>query len=51
MLLRCLDILFSIIGLIVGLPLLVVLTVVGLFDTGSPIFRQERVGRNKNHSL
>lgn len=47
MLLRCLDILFSIIGLIVGLPLLVVLTVVGLFDTGSPIFRQERVGRNK----
>ncbi len=47
MFLRCLDILFSIIGLAVGWPLLVVLTLVGLFDTGSPIFRQERVGRNK----
>lgn len=47
MLLRCLDIVFSFIGLVVGLPLLVVLTLVGLFDTGSPIFRQQRVGRNK----
>lgn len=47
MFLRFLDILFSIIGLLVGFPLLVVLTVVGIFDTGSPIFRQVRVGRNK----
>lgn len=30
-----------------GFPLLFVLVVVGFFDTGSPIFRQERVGRNK----
>ena len=30
-----------------GLPVLVVLYVIGLFDTGSPLFFQERVGRNK----
>ena len=27
--------------------MLLVLVVIGLFDTGSPIFRQQRVGRNK----
>lgn len=47
MLIRLLDIVFALIGLIVGFPLLVILTVIGLFDTGSPIFRQVRVGRNK----
>ncbi len=47
MLIRLLDIMFALVGLIVGLPLLVILTVIGLFDTGSPIFRQVRVGRNK----
>lgn len=31
----------------VGFPLLLALTIVGLFDTGSPIFRQVRVGRNQ----
>ncbi|RUO19608.1 lipid carrier--UDP-N-acetylgalactosaminyltransferase [Aliidiomarina iranensis] len=43
---RFFDFLFSLIGLVVGLPFLVILFVIGLFDTGSPIFRQERVGRN-----
>lgn len=47
MLIRLLDILFSAAGLIFGFPVLVVLTIIGLFDTGSPIFRQVRVGRNK----
>lgn len=28
-------------------PILLLVTIVGLFDTGSPIFIQERVGRNK----
>ena len=28
-------------------PILLIVTVIGLFDTGSPIFVQERVGRNK----
>lgn len=31
----------------VGFPVLLVLTIVGLFDTGSPIFRQVRVGRHQ----
>lgn len=44
---RLLDILFSIVGLIIGLPFLVILYVIGLFDTGKPLFFQERVGRNK----
>jgi len=44
---RVLDFLFSLFGLIVGFPILVLLTLIGLFDTGSPIFRQERVGKNK----
>ncbi|URQ92127.1 sugar transferase [Pseudoalteromonas sp. SCSIO 43101] len=30
-----------------ALPFLVILYIIGLFDTGSPIFTQERVGRNK----
>jgi len=46
-LLRLLDIIFSVIGLLLCSPLLVVLYIVGLFDTGSPLFRQERVGRGR----
>jgi len=42
---RFFDIVFSIVGLTVGFPLLVLLIIVGLFDTGSPLFRQTRVGR------
>ena len=44
---RFLDFLFSLFGLILGFPVLLVLYIIGLFDTGSPIFRQERVGRDK----
>lgn len=44
---RILDILFATLGLVFGLPFLVAIYVVGLFDTGSPLFRQERVGRYK----
>jgi lipopolysaccharide/colanic/teichoic acid biosynthesis glycosyltransferase len=44
---RTLDFVFSLIGLVFGFPVLLVLCVIGLFDTGSPVFRQERVGRNK----
>ena len=44
---RILDIVFSVAGLVFGLPVMVVLFVVGLFDTGSPLFVQERVGRNR----
>ncbi|MBU77410.1 MAG: lipid carrier--UDP-N-acetylgalactosaminyltransferase [Pseudoalteromonadaceae bacterium] len=44
---RLLDFLFALFGLIFTLPFLIVLYVIGLFDTGSPIFTQQRVGRNK----
>jgi O-antigen biosynthesis protein WbqP len=44
---RFLDILFSFIGLIVLSPLIIILLIIGFFDTGSPIFIQERVGRHK----
>jgi len=47
MLIRLLDILFALCGLVVGFPVLVILTIIGLFDTGSPLFRQVRVGRYK----
>ena len=45
--LRFLDLLFSISGLVIGSPLLCATYVIGLFDTGSPLFRQVRVGRNQ----
>lgn len=45
--LRILDILFSGVGLLFGWPVLLLLYVLGLFDTGSPLFRQTRVGRNQ----
>lgn len=45
--LRLFDFLFSLFGLILGGPVLLAIYVIGLFDTGSPIFRQERVGRSQ----
>ncbi|WP_033396962.1 hybrid nucleoside-diphosphate sugar epimerase/sugar transferase [Desulfobacter curvatus] len=47
--LRFFDIVFSAVGLILTSPLLLVLTILGILDTGSPIFRQERVGKNKKY--
>ena len=47
MMIRTFDIAFSLLGLILGLPLLLFITLIGLFDTGSPIFLQKRVGRHK----
>lgn len=47
MLFRLFDICFSLLGLIVGFPVLLIIYIAGLFDTGSPLFRQERVGRDK----
>lgn len=45
--LRLLDLVFSFFGLLLGAPVLLVIYVVGLFDTGSPLFRQTRVGRDQ----
>lgn len=44
---RFFDVIFSLAGLVLGFPVLAVLYVIGLFDTGSPLFKQERVGRLK----
>ena len=46
--LRFFDVVFSLLGLTFGAPVLLVIYLVGLFDTGSPLFRQERVGRHQN---
>ena len=46
-LIRFLDFIFALMGLVFGFPVLVLLTLIGFFDTGSPVFRQVRVGRNK----
>lgn len=44
---RLLDFVFALFGLIFGFPVLLVLFVIGLFDSGSPLFFQKRVGRNQ----
>jgi lipopolysaccharide/colanic/teichoic acid biosynthesis glycosyltransferase len=44
---RLIDLLASILGLVVALPVFLVVYLIGLFDTGSPIFFQERVGKDK----
>ena len=44
---RLLDFLFAAIGLVFASPVLLLLILIGLFDTGSPIFRQQRLGRNQ----
>lgn len=43
--LRSIDVLMALIGLFFSLPLMMVVALVGFFDTGAPIFRQQRVGR------
>ena len=39
---RFFDILFSALGLLLGWPVLAVIALIGLWDTGSPLFRQQR---------
>lgn len=48
---RFFDLLFSFIGLIFGFPIFLVIYVIGLFDTGSPVFLQERVGMHQKPFL
>ena len=43
---RIFDFLFSLIGLILLFPLLILIFLIGLFDNGSPLFIQKRVGYN-----
>ena len=44
---RLLDFLFAFFGLLFAFPFLIILVIIGYFDTGSPVFIQERVGRFK----
>ncbi|MUL09205.1 sugar transferase [Aliivibrio fischeri] len=44
---RILDFLAAFFGLLLLWPVLLIVTIIGLFDTGSPVFIQVRVGRNK----
>ncbi len=44
---RLIDFVAAFLGLLFLWPILLIVTIVGLFDTGSPIFIQTRVGRNQ----
>jgi O-antigen biosynthesis protein WbqP len=44
---RLLDLFIAIFSLILLCPIIFVVLIVGYFDTGSPIFIQQRVGKNK----
>jgi O-antigen biosynthesis protein WbqP len=44
---RLIDVLASLLGLLLGAPLLALLWIIGWFDTRAPLFRQERVGRHQ----
>lgn len=46
-LIRFIDFSLALVGLIALFPVLIVVYVIGLFDTGSPVFCQQRVGRAK----
>jgi O-antigen biosynthesis protein WbqP len=46
MIIRIFDIFFSVIGLVILLPLILFIFFICFFDTKSPIFKQKRMGKN-----
>ena len=44
---RCLDFLFAVVGMLVLSPLFLLVLILGWLDTRAPLFRQERVGKNQ----
>lgn len=44
--LRVADVVLSSIGLVLAFPLMLLIYLLGLVDTGAPLFKQERVGRD-----
>ena len=44
---RFFDVIFSLVGIVILCPIFVILLIAGYFDTRSPIFCQERMGKNK----
>ena len=47
LLISCIDRLFAIFGILLASPLLILILLVGFFDTGSPLFFQKRVGKQQ----
>lgn len=48
---RFFDFTFSLFGIIILSPIIIILYIIGLWDTGAPIFQQERVGKNKKRFI
>lgn len=44
---RLIDFVTALFGIILMFPVFVIVFVIGIFDTGSPLFFQKRVGKNK----
>ncbi len=44
---RCFDIGIASVGLLCFFPLFIIVLIAGVFDTGSPLFFQKRVGKNQ----
>jgi lipopolysaccharide/colanic/teichoic acid biosynthesis glycosyltransferase len=44
---RTLDILFSLLGIVFGIPVFLTVMLLSLLDHGSPFFRQSRIGKNQ----
>ena len=44
---RCFDLFFSLFGLLLLWPVMLIVCILGYFDTGAPIFTQIRVGKKK----
>lgn len=44
---RALDFVFAAVGILVLSPLFILISILGWFDTQSPLFKQERVGKNQ----
>ncbi|MGQ9426141.1 sugar transferase [Gilvimarinus sp. F26214L] len=47
LLIRSLDLCLSAVGIVCSAPLFIVISIAGLLDTGSPLFLQQRVGRDQ----
>ena len=46
-LIRALDIVFSLTGILLALPIIIIIFVIGLLSGGAPLFYQQRVGREQ----
>jgi len=45
--LRIIDIFFAVLAIITFSPFMIIVAIVGYFETGSPFFKQTRVGKNR----